>query len=472
MSDSFDVIIIGGGPGGYVCALRAAQLGLKAACVESRGALGGTCTNVGCIPSKALLQSSHLYDEANHAFADHGIKVGKMEIDLSTMQSRKDEVVDQNRKGIEFLLKKNKVTYIKGFGRVSKTKTGALEVSVKDDAGKETSYSTKFVVLATGSEVTPLKGVDVDEKKIVSSTGALTLGKVPKSMVVIGAGVIGLEMGSVWRRLGTDVTVVEFLDVILPPMDGEVRKQMQRILEKQGMKFKLGHKVTEAKAGKDGVSLKVEPAKGGAAETLKADVVLVAIGRRPFIDGLGLKEAGVKISDRGFVEADQHFQTNVEGIFAIGDVIGGQMLAHKAEDEGAACAEILAGQPGHVNYEAIASVVYTWPEVAGIGKTEEQLKDEGTAYKIGKFPFTANGRARCNGDTTGFAKILADEKTDRVLGCHIVGAEAGDLIMEIAVGMEFGASSEDIARTCHAHPQLGEVIKEAALAADGRALHI
>jgi dihydrolipoamide dehydrogenase len=472
MSDSFDVIIIGGGPGGYVCALRAAQLGLKAACVESRGALGGTCTNVGCIPSKALLQSSHLYDEANHAFADHGIKVGKMEIDLSTMQSRKDDVVDQNRKGIEFLLKKNKVTYIKGFGRVAKTKTGAHEVSVKDDAGKETTYTTKYVVLATGSEVTPLKGVDVDEKKIVSSTGALTLGKVPKSMVVIGAGVIGLEMGSVWRRLGTEVTVVEFLDVILPPMDGEVRKQMQRILEKQGMKFKLGHKVTEAKAAKDGVALKVEPAKGGAAETLKADVVLVAIGRRPFIDGLGLKEAGVKVSERGFVEADQHFQTNVEGIFAIGDVIGGQMLAHKAEDEGAACAEILAGQPGHVNYEAIASVVYTYPEVAGIGKTEEQLKAEGTAYKVGKFPFTANGRARCNGDTAGFAKILADEKTDRVLGCHIVGAEAGDLIMEIAVGMEFGASSEDIARTCHAHPQLGEVIKEAALAADGRALHI
>ena len=472
MSDSFDVIVIGGGPGGYVCALRAAQLGLKAACVESRGALGGTCTNVGCIPSKALLQSSHLFDEANHAFAGHGIKVSKVEVDLATMQSRKDEVVDQNRKGIEFLLKKNKVTYIKGYGRISKAKSGAHEVSVKDDKGKETAYTAKYVVIATGSEVTPLKGVDVDEKTIVSSTGALTLGKVPKSMVVIGAGVIGLEMGSVWRRLGADVTVVEFLDFILPPMDGEVRKQMQRILEKQGMKFKLGHKVTEAKPGKDGVSLKVEPAKGGKAETLKADVVLVAIGRRPFIEGLGLKEAGVKVSDRGFVEADQHFQTNVEGIFAIGDVIGGQMLAHKAEDEGAACAEILAGQPGHVNYEAIASVVYTYPEVAGIGKTEEQLKEEGTAYKTGKFPFTANGRARCNGDTTGFAKILADEKTDRVLGCHIVGAEAGDLIMEIAVGMEFGASSEDIARTCHAHPQLGEVIKEAALDADGRALHI
>ncbi len=472
MADSFDVIVIGGGPGGYVCALRAAQLGLKVACVESRGDLGGTCTNVGCIPSKALLQSSHLYEEANHAFADHGIKVGKVEMDVSTMLARKDEVVDQNRKGIEFLLKKNKVTYIKGFGRISKANTGTHEVAVKDDKGKETVYTTKYLVIATGSEVTPLKGVEIDEKTIVSSTGALTLGKVPKSMVVIGAGVIGLEMGSVWRRLGAEVTVIEFLDFILPPMDGEVRKQMQRILEKQGLKFKLGHKVTEAKAGKDGVSLKVEPAKGGDAETVKADVVLVAIGRRPFIEGLGLKEAGVKVSERGFVEADQHYQTNIEGIFAIGDVIGGQMLAHKAEDEGVACAEILAGQPGHVNYEAIASVVYTWPEVAGIGKTEEQLKDEGVAYKVGKFPFTANGRARCNGDTNGFAKILADEKTDRVLGCHIVGAEAGDLIMEIAVGMEFGASSEDIARTCHAHPQLGEVIKEAALAADKRALHI
>ncbi|MBD24893.1 MAG: dihydrolipoyl dehydrogenase [Candidatus Marinimicrobia bacterium] len=472
MSDTFDVIVIGGGPGGYVCALRAAQLGLKAACVESRGALGGTCTNVGCIPSKALLQSSHLFDEANHSFSGHGIKVGKIGIDLPTMLARKDQVVDQNRQGIEFLLKKNKVTYIKGFGRISKVKTSSHEITVKEDGGKDTTYIAKYIVLATGSEVTPLRGIKVDEKQIVSSTGALKLNEVPESMVVIGAGVIGLEMGSVWRRLGSSVTVVEFLDFILPPMDGEVRKQMQRILEKQGIKFKLGHKVTEAKAGKDGVLLKVEPAKGGAADTLKADTVLLAIGRRPYIDGLGLKEAGVKVTDNGFVETDQNYQTNIEGIFAIGDVIGGQMLAHKAEDEGVACAEILAGQPGHVNYEAIASVVYTWPEAAGVGKTEEELREDGIAYKVGKFPFTANGRARCNGDTNGFAKILADEKTDRVLGCHIVGAEAGDLIMEIAVGMEFGASSEDIARTCHAHPQLGEVIKEAALAADGRALHI
>ena len=472
MSDTFDVIVIGGGPGGYVCAIRAAQLGLKAACIESRGALGGTCTNVGCIPSKALLQSSHLFDEANHAFAAHGIKVGKVEIDLATMMARKNDVVKQTTAGIEYLLKKNKVTYIKGFGRIAKTARDAHQVAVKGPDGNETNYTTKYVVLATGSDVTPLHGVTIDEKQVVSSTGALVLSKVPASMIVIGAGVIGLEMGSVWRRLGTEVTVVEFLDVILPPMDGEVRKQMQRILEKQGMKFKLGQKVTSAKPGKDGVAVTIEPAKGGAGETLSAEVVLVAIGRRPFIAGAGLEAAGVKISNRGFVEADENYQTNIEGIFAIGDVIGGQMLAHKAEDEGVACAEILAGQPSHINYDAIAGVVYTWPEVAGIGKTEEQLKDAGIAYNVGKFPFTANGRARANGDTEGFAKILADAKTDRVLGCHIVGPAAGDLIMEVAVAMEFGASSEDIARTCHAHPQLGETVKEAALAADKRALHI
>jgi dihydrolipoamide dehydrogenase len=472
MAENFDVIVIGGGPGGYVCALRAAQLGLKAAVVESRGALGGTCTNVGCIPSKALLQSSHLFEEANHTFAGHGIKLTKVELDLPTMMARKDDVVKQNTSGIEFLLKKNKIAYLKGFGRIAKAARDAHEVVVKDDKGVETTYVTKYAVIATGSDVTPLPGITIDEKTVVSSTGALKLDKVPKSMVVIGAGVIGLEMGSVWRRLGTEVTVVEYLDVILPPMDGEIRKQMQRILEKQGMKFKLGHKVTEAKPGKDGVAVKIEPAKGGDAESLTADIVLVAVGRRPFTDGLGLKEIGVMVSNRGFVEADEHFQTNVEGIFAIGDVIGGQMLAHKAEEEGVAVAEILAGQPGHVNYDAIAGVVYTWPEVAGIGKTEEQLKEAGIAYNVGKFPFTANGRARANGDTDGFAKILADQATDRVLGCHIIGPEAGDLIMEVAVAMEFGASSEDIARTCHAHPQLGEVVKEAALAVNKRALHI
>ncbi len=472
MSDSFDVIVIGGGPGGYVCAIRAAQLGLKTAVVESRGNLGGTCVTVGCIPSKALLQSSHLYEEAHHSFASHGIKVGKIELDLATMMARKDDVVKQNTTGIEFLMKKNKISYIKGYGRIAKAERDAHQVTVKDLDGKEATYTTKYVVIATGSEVTPLPGVSIDEKQVVSSTGALTLAKVPKSMVVIGAGVIGLEMGSVWRRLGAEVTVVEFLDFILPPMDGEVRKQMQRILEKQGMKFKLGHKVTGAKPGKDGVAVTIEPAKGGPAETINADVVLVAIGRRPFTQGCGLDAAGVKMSNRGFVEVDENFQTNVEGIFAIGDVIGGQMLAHKAEDEGSVCAEILAGQPGHINYDAIAGVVYTWPEVAGIGKTEEQLKEAGIAYNVGKFPFTANGRARANGDTDGFAKILADAKTDRVLGCHIVGPAAGDLIMEVAVAMEFGASSEDIARTCHAHPQLAETVKEAALAADKRALHI
>ena len=472
MADTFDVIVIGGGPGGYVCALRAAQLGLKAACVESRGALGGTCTNVGCIPSKALLQSSHFFEEANHGFAAHGIKVGKIELDLATMMARKDDVVKQNTSGIEFLLKKNKVAYLKGFGKITKAARGAHQVLVKGLDGKEETYTTKYVVIATGSEVTPLPGITIDEKQVVSSTGALVLPKVPKSMIVIGAGVIGLEMGSVWRRLGAEVTVVEYLDFILPPMDGEVRKQAQRILEKQGMKFKLGTKVTAAKPGKDGVAVTMEPAKGGAAETVNAEVVLVCVGRRAFTNGLGLAEVGVKVSNRGFVEADENYQTNIEGIFAIGDVIGGQMLAHKAEDEGVAVAEILAGQPGHINYEAIAGVVYTWPEIAGIGATEEQLKEKGVAYKVGKFPFTANGRARANGDTDGFAKILADEKTDRVLGCHIVGPAAGDLIMEVAVAMEFGASSEDIARTCHAHPQLGEVIKEAALGADKRALHI
>ena len=470
---SFDVIVIGGGPGGYVCAIRAAQLGLKTACIESRGSLGGTCLNLGCIPSKALLQSSHLYEEANHHFAGHGIKVDGLKLDLKTMMGRKNDVVTQLTQGIEFLLKKNKIDYLKGFGSISRTATGAHEVTVKPDGkGKAQKYTANNVVIATGSEVTPLPGVEIDEKKIVSSTGALDLAKVPKSMVIIGAGVIGLEMGSVWRRLGAEVTVVEYLDCILPPMDAEVRKQMQRILEKQGFQFKLGAKVTEAKAGKTGVSVKVEPAAGGKAETLKADVVLVAIGRRPYIENLGLDKAGVKVTDRGFVEVDDHFQTNVEGIFAIGDVIGGMMLAHKAEDEGVVVAESLTGLTPHINYDAIASVVYTWPEVAGVGKTEEQLKDAGTKYKSGKFPFTANSRARSNGESDGFVKILADAESDELLGCHIIGPAAGDLIMEVSVGMEFAASAEDIARTCHAHPQLGEAVKEAALAVDKRPIHM
>ncbi|MSQ85896.1 MAG: dihydrolipoyl dehydrogenase [Alphaproteobacteria bacterium] len=472
MSDTFDVIVIGGGPGGYVCAIRAAQLGLKTACVENRGTLGGTCLNVGCIPSKAMLQSSHLFEEANHSFASHGIKVSKVELDLPAMLARKDDVVKQNTTGIEFLFKKNKVTYIKGTGKVAKAIPGAHQIAVKRLDGTDATYTAKYVVIATGSEVTPLPGIIIDEKKIVSSTGALSLAKVPKSMVVIGGGVIGLEMGSVWRRLGAQVTVVEFLDFIMLPMDGEVRKQMQRILEKQGMKFMLGQKVTKAVPGKDGVTLTIEPAKGGAATEMKADVVLVAVGRRPFTNGLGLAEAGVKMTNRGFVEADIHYQTNIEGIFAIGDVIGGMMLAHKAEDEGVAVAEVCAGQTAHINYDAIASVIYTWPEVAGVGKTEEQLKEAGVAYKAGKFPFTANSRARSNGDMEGFVKILADATTDRVLGCHIIGPSGGDLIMEVALGMEFGASAEDIARTSHAHPQLGEAVKEAALNVDKRAIHI
>jgi dihydrolipoamide dehydrogenase len=470
---SYDVIVIGGGPGGYVCAIRAAQLGLKTACVESRGTLGGTCLNVGCIPSKALLQSSHLYEEANLHFAEHGIKVSDVQMDVKTMMARKDDVVGKTTQGIEFLFKKNKVDYFVGKGSLTKTALGGHEVTVTPDGkGKAQKYTAKNIVIATGSEVTPLPGVEIDEKIIVSSTGALELKKVPKSMVVIGAGVIGLEMGSVWRRLGADVTVVEYLDFILPPMDAEVRKQMQRILEKQGLKFKLGAKVTGVKAAKTGAMVTVEPAKGGDTETLKADVVLVAIGRRPFTAGLGLDKAGVNLTDRGFVEVDDHFQTNVEGIFAVGDVIGGMMLAHKAEDEGVVVAESLTGLTPHINYDAIASVVYTWPEVAGVGKTEEQLKEAGTKYKSGKFPFTANSRARANGDTDGFVKILADAETDELLGCHIIGPLAGDLIMEISVAMEFTASAEDIARTCHAHPQLGEAVKEAALAVDKRPIHM
>jgi dihydrolipoamide dehydrogenase len=479
MSDSsYDVIVIGGGPGGYVCAIRAAQLGLKTACVESRGSLGGTCLNVGCIPSKALLQSSHFYEEANVHFADHGIKVSDVKLDLKTMMSRKDDVVTQLTQGIEFLFKKNKVDYFKGLGSITKAEPGAHEVTIKldslgkNDQGKAQKITTKNVVVATGSEVTPLPGVNIDEKTIISSTGALDLKEVPKSMVVIGAGVIGLEMGSVWRRLGADVTVVEYLDFILPPMDAEVRKQTQRILEKQGLKFRLGTKVTGVRAGTSSATVSVEAAAGGDAESLKADVVLVAIGRRPFTNGLGLDKAGVNLTDHGFVEVDDHFQTNVEGVFAIGDVIGGMMLAHKAEDEGVVVAELLTGLTPHINYGAIASVVYTWPEVASVGKTEEQLKEAGTRYKSGKFPFTANSRARANGDTDGFVKILADAETDEVLGCHIIGPLAGDLIMEISLGMEFTASAEDIGRTCHAHPQLGEAVKEAALAVHKRPIHM
>ena len=463
MSYSFDVIIIGAGPGGYVCAIRAAQLGLKVACVEKRATLGGTCLNVGCIPSKALLQSSEQFSHATHALKDHGVLVEGVKLDLARMQARKGEVVSANVKGVEFLFRKNKVTWLKGAGRI--VAPGKVEVD-------GTTHETKAIVIATGSDSTPLRGVEVDEKRIVTSTGALEVDKVPGHLVVIGAGIIGLELGSVWRRLGAEVTVVEFLDRIAPGMDTEVATAFQRILAKQGLKFRLGAKVTGAKAEKDGVTLSVEPVKGGAAETLKADVVLLAIGRRPVTEGLGLAEAGVALDDRGRVIVDPHYATNVPGIYAIGDVIAGPMLAHKAEDEGVAVAEILAGQAGHVNYGVIPSVVYTAPEVAWVGQTEDELKAAGIAYAVGKFPFTANGRARAMGETDGFVKILADKQTDRLLGAHILGPEAGTLIAELATALEFGASSEDVGRICHAHPTLEEAVKEAALATAGHALHI
>ena len=468
MSDPYDLVVIGGGPGGYVAAIRAAQLGLRVACVENRGALGGTCLNVGCIPSKTMLQSSHHFEEAAHGLAAHGVKIGKLELDLKTMLSRKDAVVSELTKGIEFLLKKNKIDYVIGTGAITAPDT----VTVTPPKGKKQILKTENILIATGSDSTPLPGVKIDEKRIVTSTGALELKKVPKTMVVVGAGVIGLEMGSVWRRLGSKVTVIEFLDHILPGMDRELTKQSQRILAKQGLDFKMSSKVTGAKAAKGGVTLTVEPVKGGKAEKIKADVVLVSIGRRPYTEGMGLKKAGVDIDERGFVKVDGDFQTNVAGVFAIGDVIGGAMLAHKAEDEGMAVVEIIAGQSGHVNYDAIPGVVYTWPEIAGLGKTEEQLKEAGVDYRVGKFPFMANSRARCNADSDGLVKILADAKTDRVLGVHIVGPLAGDLIMDAVLAIELGASAEDIARTSHAHPAMGEAVREAALAVDGRTIHI
>ena len=463
MSESFDVVVIGGGPGGYVCALRAAQLGLRTACVEKRATLGGTCLNIGCIPSKALLQSSENFEEAAHHYKDHGILIDGIKLDLARMQARKGEVVAANVKGVEFLFKKNKVTWLKGSGQIAAP--GRVTVDGTD-------YEAKHIVIASGSESVPLPGVEVDEKRIVTSTGALELDQVPKHLVVIGGGYIGLELGSVWKRLGADVTVVEFLDRLVPGMDGEVGKQFERTLGKQGIKFRLNTKVTAAKTGNEGVELTLEPAKGGEPETLNADVVLVAIGRRPYTEGLGLEQAGVNRDDRGRILVDEHWATNVPGIYAIGDVIAGPMLAHKAEEEGVAVAERLAGQAGHVNYAVIPGVVYTWPEVASIGLTEDTLKQQGSNYRVGKFPFTANGRARAMGSTDGFVKILADKDTDRILGAHIIGPDAGTLIAELATAMEFGASSEDVARICHAHPSLSEAVKEAALAVEGRALHV
>jgi dihydrolipoamide dehydrogenase len=436
--------------------------------VEKMPTFGGTCLNIGCIPSKALLHASELFAEAGHSFGKMGIGVDQPKLDLVAMMKFKQEGVDGNVKGVEFLFKKNKIDGIHGTARIA----GPGKVEVKTADGKTQMLETKSIVIATGSDVARLKGVEIDEKRVVSSTGALSLDKVPQNLVVVGAGVIGLELGSVWRRLGSEVVVVEFLDGALPGMDGEVRRQAQRIFEKQGMTFKLSSKVTAVDASGPRLKVTIEPAKGGPAETIEADVVLVSIGRVPYTDGLGLKEAGVKLDERGRVEIDAHFSTNVPGIWAIGDVIKGPMLAHKAEDEGVAVAEILAGQAGHVNYDAIPNVVYTFPEIASVGKTEEELKAAGVACNVGKFPFTANGRAKVNMTTDGFVKILADAKTDRVLGLHMIGADAGNMIAEAVIAMEFGASAEDIARSCHAHPTLSEAVKEAALAVDKRAIHM
>jgi len=469
---AYDLIIIGTGPGGYVCAIRAAQLGLKTAVIEKRATFGGTCLNVGCIPSKALLHASELFEEAGHTFGKMGIGVSAPKLDLAAMMAFKDQGVDGNVKGVEFLLKKNKVDTFHGAGRIAAA--GKVEVTGAD--GKTHSLETKSIVIATGSDVAKLKGIEIDEQRIVSSTGALALDKVPEKLLVIGAGVIGLELGSVWRRLGAQVTVVEFLDGVLPGMDGEIRRQAQRLFEKQGMIFKLSSKVTAVDTSGKRLKAKIEPAKvgasGGAAETIEADMVLVAIGRVPYTEGLGLDAVGVKRDERGRVVVDHYYATSVPGIWAVGDVIAGPMLAHKAGDEGVAVAEILVGQAGHVNYDAIPNVIYTYPEIASVGKSEEELKAAGVAYTIGKFPFAANGRAKVNLTTDGFVKILADAKTDRVLGVHLVCADAGNMIAEAVIAMEFGASAEDIARTCHAHPTLPEAVKEAAMAVAKRAIHM
>jgi len=467
---SYDVVVIGAGPGGYVCAIKAAQLGLKTAIVEKRDTFGGTCVNVGCIPSKALLHASEMLLEAQHSFADLGIDVGTPKFDLKKMLAHKERTVEQNTKGLDFLMKKNKIDTLRGTGKV----LAAGKVSVTGADGKEQTVETKNIVIATGSDVAGIPGVEVafDEKVIVSSTGALELAKVPAHLVVVGGGVIGLELGSVWARLGAKVTVVEYLDTILGGMDSEVAKQFQRMLEKQGMTFRLGAKVTAVAKAKKGATVTFEPAKGGQAETLEADVVLVATGRRPYTEGLGLKEAGVALDERGRVKTDDHLRTNVAGIYAIGDVVVGPMLAHKAEDEGVAVAEMIAGQAGHVNYDVIPGVVYTSPEVASVGKTEDELKKAGIDYKVGKFPFSANGRARAALHTDGFVKVLADKATDRVLGVHILGHGAGEMIHEAAVLMEFGGSSEDLARTCHAHPTMSEAVKEAALATFAKPIHM
>jgi len=462
MADNFDAIVIGGGPGGYNAAIRLGQLGLTAACVDKRGTFGGTCLNIGCIPSKALLHASERFHEAHTDFAKLGIKA-TVELDLPAMMTQKDKVVGELTKGVEFLFRKNKVEGIVGEARI--TAPGKVEVKGKDGALR--NLTAKHIIIATGSDVAPLPGVVVDEEQIVSSTGALSLKRVPKKMIVVGAGVIGLELGSVWKRLGAEVTVIEFLDRITPGIDLEVSKQFQRILTKQGMTFQLSTKVTGVEKKKTGLSVTVEPAQGGDKSMLEADVMMVCIGRRPYTDNLGLDKVGVALDKRGRVITDNHYKTNVPGIYAIGDCREGLMLAHKAEEEAVAIAELIAGKAGHVNYDAIPSVVYTFPEVATVGKTEEELKAAGVAYKVGKFPFTANARAKTIAATEGFVKILADAKTDRVLGCHIIGPEAGNLLAEVVLAMEFGASSEDIARTCHSHPTLTEAVRQAAMAVEG-----
>ncbi|MAN76566.1 MAG: dihydrolipoyl dehydrogenase [Rhizobiales bacterium] len=468
MADTFDLTIIGTGPGGYVCAVRAAQLGMKVAVVEKWPSFGGTCLNIGCIPSKALLHASEMFEEAGHTFPQLGIEVGAPKLNLSAMMAHKDDTVASNTGGIEYLFKKNKITAFRGTGRIAAQ--GKVTVTAED--GSATDIETKNIVIATGSVSANLPGIEIDEEKIVTSTGALKLDKVPDNLLVIGAGVIGLELGSVWARLGAKVTVVEFLDRILSGMDLDVAKQFQRMLSKQGFDFKLGTKVTGIEKTESGLVATLEPAAGGEASTLQTDIALVSIGRVPFTDGLGLDDLGIERDKRGRVVTDGHYKTNLDGIYAIGDVIAGPMLAHKAEDEGIAIAEILAGQAGHVNYSVIPGVVYTNPEVASVGKTEEDLKAEGIAYKAAKFPFTANGRAKAMLAPQGFVKILADKETDRVLGCHIVGKGAGEMIHEAAVLMEFGGSAEDLARTCHAHPTMSEAVREAALGLGDGSIHI